>query len=363
MKKLPITHLQFIFLIYGIQIGTGILSLPRTLAEIAGTSGWISIIIGGFINIVFSVVIVFVMKKYPNDILPEIFTRLFGKVMGKILFIPVIAHFAFFSWTILVEAVLYIKVWFLPSTGTAYVMFLFAVPTYLIARKNLQVLSRYTQIVFYLTIWMPFILLFPLKDSHFINLLPLLKDGWTPIFKAVEPTVYSYIGFEITYFVYPHLIQKEKAIRGVIIGNTLTMLTYLFVTVLCFAFFSPDEITTYNQPVLNLLKVIEFRFLERFDMIFLSLYLFVVSTAWIPYTYLVSFGTAQLFGKRDHSLFIGLFLIAVVIMAMVTKPSWMQEEKWKTLAGYNGIIICYCLPVFLLIYITVYQKITRRNRK
>ena len=32
---------QFIFIIHGAQVGTGILFLPRTLAEKSGTDGWL----------------------------------------------------------------------------------------------------------------------------------------------------------------------------------------------------------------------------------------------------------------------------------------------------------------------------------
>ena len=47
MKKYAyndITLLQYIFLINGMQVATGILSLPRVLAEKAGTDGWIAIL-------------------------------------------------------------------------------------------------------------------------------------------------------------------------------------------------------------------------------------------------------------------------------------------------------------------------------
>ena len=42
--------MQYIFLIHGVQAAIGLLTLPRELAEIAGTDGWISIIIGYFLS-------------------------------------------------------------------------------------------------------------------------------------------------------------------------------------------------------------------------------------------------------------------------------------------------------------------------
>ena len=51
MKKYAyndITVMQYIFIINASQVGTGILSLPRVLAEKAGTDSWIALFIGWF---------------------------------------------------------------------------------------------------------------------------------------------------------------------------------------------------------------------------------------------------------------------------------------------------------------------------
>lgn len=56
-----ITLMQFILLIHGVQMGVGILTLPRELAEKAGTDGWIGIIISWFIATVASMIIIKIM--------------------------------------------------------------------------------------------------------------------------------------------------------------------------------------------------------------------------------------------------------------------------------------------------------------
>ncbi|OUB06008.1 hypothetical protein BK709_15585 [Bacillus thuringiensis serovar shandongiensis] len=139
-----------------------------------------------------------------------------------------------------------------------------------------------------------------LFQPFWLHFLPLFKTSWEPIF--------SFIGFEISFFLYLFLQKKQYATQGIIIANTLTFLFYLFTIVICFLYFSPDAITEFNQPVLNLLKVIEFSFLERFDMILLAIYLIVVSTTWIPYVYVAVFCSSQLIGKPNHTLHVAIFL-------------------------------------------------------
>ncbi|MCR8644694.1 spore germination protein [Paenibacillus sp. N1-5-1-14] len=360
MKKLPISFLQFVLLVHGMQVGTGILSLPRLLAEEAGTDGWISIILAWLLNSTFSVLIVLVMRQYPNDSLSELFIRLFGKISGKILIIPILFHFIYFGWNIWLNTSLYVKEYFLPTTNIASIMFIIGVPIYFIGSKHIQVIARYSQLIFYMTIWMSLVMLFPLKEAHYIHLVPVLKEGIMPVIKGIVPTVYSFLGYEVVYFVYPHLKQKELAIKGVLIASTLTMMIYVFVTLVCFVYFSPYEISSYYQPVLILLKVVEFRFLERFDIIFLAFYLLVVSKAMIPYTSTMAAGTAQLLGIHSHKWIVFIYIVAALIFTYFMQPSWMNSEEWMKWAGYSGIIVSYCLPIMLLIYIYFYKMARRK---
>ncbi|UVI28370.1 GerAB/ArcD/ProY family transporter [Paenibacillus spongiae] len=364
MKKYAfneITYMQFILIIHGTQIGTGVFSLPKNLAEKAGTDGWMSLLLGWGFAVAASIAIVQIFKKFPNDTLADLLIRLFGKFIGKALLIPVILYFAFGVWSVLTSGVLYVKHWFLPQTSDYVVMILLIVPGYLVARSGLRILGRYSELVFYMTLWMPFTLLIVLKDSHWIHLLPLFKDGWRPIVQGVEETAFSFFGFEIVYFLYPFLQKKQLAVRGVVIANTLTLIYYLGVTLICFAFYSPDDITNYNQPLLSLLKVIELRFLERFDMIYLVFYLFVVSTTWLSMTFGAVFSTGHLFGKEGPAPFAVILFLLIVALTVALHPSWNQLQQSQQLISKFGIGFAYILPWFLLLYSRIYDRLRRRD--
>ncbi|MCG7407215.1 spore germination protein [Paenibacillus sp. ACRRX] len=362
MKRKPvITFLQFSLLIHSMQVGTGILSLPRQLAEVAGTDGWISIILAWMMNVGFGIVMVLVMRQYPNDTLPDLCMRLFGKVIGRVFILLLVIHFVFFSWSVLVNTMLFIQAWFLPSMSMTMIMALFVVPAYMMARHHILAVARYCEFVFFLSLWMGLVFIIPLREGQLIHMLPLIKEGWQPILNAVNTTTFSFIGFEIIFLTYPFLKRKELAIRGVLLGNTFTLLLYVFSTIGCFVYFSPDEITQYNQPFLSLLKVVEFRFLERFDIIFLAMYLFVVSTAWVPYIYSAAYCSSRLLGTSNHSMHVLVFCLASLVLVTITQPSWNQSELWKTWAGYSGLIVAYVLPVLLLLYIKLIQLVPKKE--
>lgn len=363
MKKYAlneITFMQFIFIVHGAQVATGIFSLPMDLAIKAGTDGWISLLIGYVISMIACIIIVLAFKKYPTDTLPDLLNRLFGKVIGKILIIPVIAYFVLFVYTVLTFTMLFVKHWFLPLTPDYRIMILLIVPGYFVARSGLRVLGRYNELVFFLMLWMPLILMVPLKESHWIHMLPVIKEGWGPIFDGVQTTIYSFQGFECLFFIYPFLQKKELAVRGVIIANSLTLIVYLGITLLCFTYFSPDDITSYNQPLLSFLKVVEFRFLERFDMIFLALYLFIISTAWLTHMFGAVFSTGKLFGKEAPPLYAAVFFLLIITLIIAVHPSWNQAQQWQKNISETGLWFAYVFPFFLYLYVLLYKRFTRR---
>jgi spore germination protein (amino acid permease) len=362
MKKYAmneVTTMQYIFLIHGAQVATGVLSLPRELAEKGGTDGWMSLIVGWILSLIASLLIVNVMKRFPDHTLFDLLGRLFGKWASKIAAIPWILFFSYSAFIIQVKTMLYIRTWLLPRTPEYLIMLLFAIPSFLVARSGWRVVGRYSELVFYMTVWMLFFLFLPLKDSHWIHLFPLFKEGIMPVFQGVNTTIYSLLGFEITFFLYPFLQNKQMAARGIIVANTLTILVYLSVTLICFAYFSPDEILVYNQPALSLLKVIQFRFLERFDMVFLALYMFVASKAWIPYLSCSSFCTSQLLGKQDHSRYTAVFTVLFIALVFVLQPSWNQAEIWTKWMSRSGFGLAYLFPLLLWMYVQVYVRVRK----
>lgn len=354
-----ITLMQYILLIHASQVGTGIFSLPRQLAETSGTDGWMTVLLAWIINCLAGWIMLLTLRKYPDFTLLDLLSHLFGKWLGKLLSLALIIYFACVGLVIMVNSMLYIKSWFMPNTPAYLVVLLFAIPSYLVVRNGLRVQARYIELVFYMTMWMPLFMLIPIGGGNTLFLLPFLKEGWLPVLQGLPKTIFAYAGFEILYIIYPFLQKKKYAIHGFLIGNTLTMLYYLFVTIVCFIFYTPDGITTLNQPVLSLLKNIEFRFLERFDMIFLAIYLLVVSKSWITFISCAVFSTAQIFKKQDHSIFSGIYFLFAIAAVYIMNPTWNQSEEWTKLLSKAAFGVMYMLPVVLYLYVRGLQMVRR----
>lgn len=349
-KLNDITVTQYIFYIHGAQVGVGILALPREVAEVSGTDGWISLMIGWFINCLAGVLIIVLLRKYPDFALPDLLNYLFGKWGGKIILLPIVAYFAFYGWLIMINAMLYLKAVFLLNTPAFLVVLLLCIPSYMLLRNGLRIQARFSELCFYIFSWMALFLLLPLEKGYSLHLLPVLKEGWGPVFAGVKKTIYSFSGPEILFVIYPFLKKKEYAISGFLIANTLTMFIYLFCVIVCFIFFSPEGITEFNQPVLSIFKNIEFRFLERFDMIFFAFYLFPVARSWTAFMNSALFMTSHLFERQDHRPFVIIYLFLSIICVFVFQPTWNLTNEWQKIIVKGSTAILFIFPLLLYLY-------------
>jgi len=364
MKKYAfneITTMQYIMLIHGTQVGIGLFALPRLVAETAGTSGWISIFIGWLLSLLASLVIIQVMKRHPQYTIIDLLKHYFGKWIGALLSLGFAVYFALFTFIVLDRSVLYIKAIILQRTADYVLILLFLIPGVFVVRNGIRILGRYSELVFFFSLWLPLLFLYVLKDANWLHLLPVLKDGILPVVKTVKSTVISFLGFEVAYFIYPFLQKKQHASAGIVVANSLTLLVYLHVTITSFLFFSPDQITFFNEPTLTALRIIEFRFLERFDMLVLAFYMFYVSTTWMPVAFCSVFTTSQLLGKQNHSKHFYWFCCILIVITYITRPTFELNEKMTDMINLYGMIVAFLFPVFLWLLMAICGRVVRKG--
>lgn len=360
-RKYEISLWQYILTISGTQVGFGIITLPRDVGHLAGTDGWISIVIGWAISTLVSLCIVKIMALHPEDTLVDVLTRYMGAWIGKAGMVIWIVYSLFAAISLFFSTLLIIQVWILPQTPIYLLMILLAIPTYMLMRGGVRIISRYGVFVFIFTLWMPLVLTISLKDAHWVYLLPLLKEGWIPVFHAAKTTVVSFLGFEFAFVLYPYLNNKKSAAKGIVIANTITLLIFLQITIICFVYFGPEGILEFIWPTLSLVMPLHFSFLERFEIIFLSFYFFMFLDSAVPYAFAAMDGINQLLNKRDWQLPTCIFLFLMIVGLLFYTPSTYQIDALRKWWGISGFYVTYIFPVAFLLYITAYTYWKRRR--
>ncbi|KRE75642.1 GerAB/ArcD/ProY family transporter [Paenibacillus sp. Soil750] len=358
-----ISLIQYILIIFETQVGIGLLSLPSDLAKRAGTDGWISIILGWMVSTLLSLVIIRIMKKNPEHTIFELLTTYFGKWVGKGLTVVWILVVVGGASSVMYSTIHIMKIWIVQDSRNVILMILFTIPIYIITKHGIRMIGLFAELVLFITLWLPFLLLFALKDIQWMYLFPIGKVGVYPILSAVKSTIYSFLGFELAFILYPFLKDKKTASKGIVIANSLTMIVYLVTTIVCFIRFSPTEVTDYVYPVLNLLKVIQLPFIERLEIICLSFYLFIIFMTIIPYLYAATLGISQLLGKQDHRNGLRILLFLWVLSSFFFIPTSSQITQMGQAWGIIGIYCAYVLPIFLWMYGWIFHYFMRKEAK
>ena len=177
ITKSKITEFQFILMIFGIQVGIGMLSLPRELAMKAGTSSWIAILFGGLISTLISILFVKLRENAPNLNYVSFFTFYLGKIFGSIVVFLQAIYFLYAGYLVLARAILYTQSYILQEAKVFVLLLLFLIPTYQLLRGGIHLIAKYIEAIFPIAVFTLFMLLFTLKDSDLNFMLPIIKNG------------------------------------------------------------------------------------------------------------------------------------------------------------------------------------------
>jgi spore germination protein (amino acid permease) len=341
---------QFVLVIYKTQVGIGVLTLPHDLYVVGGIDGWISILIGWFLSILSSYFVLKALQKHPDESLFDILPKYFGKWIGRMILIGWLIYTLFAATVLFMYTVHIAKVWILPNTSPLILGLLFLIPIYQITTNGLPMISRYAELTFLITIWMVPVLLYSMQNGLWINLLPVARDGWAPILKAVPLTSLSFMGFEIAYILYPHLKKKKDAFKGVVIANSMSALIFLTVSILSYIRLSEPELKLSIWPTLDLLKLIRFPFLERLEIIFNSAYIIILFMSVIPYLYMALDGANHIYKRLQErwSLIIVLSLWAVALFfPIITYVPINHIKEWYS---HAGLVFAFLFPFIFWLY-------------
>jgi spore germination protein (amino acid permease) len=357
-NKLSITRTQFILLIHGTQMATGILYLPQRLAAVAGSDGWISLILGWVYSCIIGFVVIYIMDLYQGKSFGEILQLFFGKWIGKfflLLFGLVYAYMAFYS---LLNAISMVTVWAFAYTPFYQFAILLAIPVYMLARKGIKAIGTYSEFVFFFILWLPFLLIFALKNNcNFLYFLPILEDGWGPILQASKEVTTAFAGLEIAYFLYPYLDKKEKAASSIFIANALSVFFLLFITIVCFLYMAPENIKMSVWPTLSLLKGIQFAFLERLEIIFLSFYLFQFSTNYIPALYVAATSISSVFKIISYRKALASLLIIMIVVFMFVPMTIQTKMSIESVTDQIYFYLFAVFPICLFVYGFIFYRV------
>lgn len=353
-----ISNFQAAMLMLNTIIGVGVLSLPSTLAEKLGTSGWISLVITGAIVAIPVAMMTKLMSMYEGKNIVEISSLLIGKPLTYITLTIMVIHMLEQSSVVTRIFGEVIKMFLLFSTPIEVIIVTILLTAVYTVRSGVEAMGRLSVVV------MPFIVVSLLvfcfvliPDLDFSNLLPVFKTSPVDILKSIPSTFFSFGGIEFL-LIYMYYSKNPKSAMKYNLGaaGVITVL-YLLSFFLTLARFGEKGLVKQLWPLLSLTKAIQFpsAFIENIDGIVMAIWVIVAFTTLMS----AIFSASILIGKMCRSeeyKYLALPLVPIIYFTSLVLGNVALVYDYGQIFAYIFATFASIIYPTLLFIIAVLKK-------
>lgn len=347
---------QLAFFVLQTQIGVGILSLPFAVFKVAGGDGWISVLIAGFFAQVMIVVIWVLCRRFPGATLFEFIPKILGRIGGMILSLAYIGYFIAVASLILILFENIVKKWAFQNTPSWIIFACIILSAIYLVKENLRIIARYHMLVSFSFIILIFLFLGVLTYLNVLYIMPVGSSGVLSILKGSKEALFAMLGFDLLLVLYPLTQGKDRQrVKAVSLANLGVTIFYTFITICTLMFFSPEELKLVPEPVLYVLKALVYTVLERIDLVFLSVWILTVSTSFMSYLYIASYGISKISRLKHHKKVVPVVGAVCFCIALIPGNNQLRIETWATIIGQSGLIFAVLIPILLLLLAILFR--------
>lgn len=347
------------FVIQSVQVGVGLPGFQRIIFMESGHDAWISILLAGLASHFVVMIMIATLNRYESADLFGIHHDIYGQWLGRIANTIYIAYFILFAIVVFRAYIEIVQAWLFPELPL-WIIALFGLFFSIYAiQGGIRVVIGLSVLSLLLTLWMIFLLYFPIQYAHWNSLLPILETPVQDLIKGAYKMTFTIVGFEILYFIYPYIKEKEKTTLYTHLSLLFTTILYLVVMLVTLSYFSGDQLVKTIWATLSMFKIVKLPFIERFEIIAISLWMIVVLPNAVFPLWIASRGIKRIYGfKQRHSLYIISGIVFVALILMKTRDQINMVFDWF---GNNGFYLIFIYPIILYALVILIHKKRRKK--
>ncbi|WP_366249654.1 GerAB/ArcD/ProY family transporter [Terribacillus aidingensis] len=355
MGTTRITTIQMVALLSSTLIAVGIFTLPRNLAMEVGTPDlWVCVVLGGICAYLSCLIIVSLSLRFERLTFFEFNKLIVGKWLGTTL------SFSFIGYSLMIGAFEIrsmgelTQFYLLEETPICVIMIcMYWIAFYLLIgginpiARLIELLTPVCLVVFILVFCLGF------KVFELNNLRPIFGLGLTPVLKGITPTFLTFSGLEFL-LVFIAMMQKPKqAKKVVLIGLGIPVSIYLLAVIIITGGLSVERMKHQKWPTFALIQEYEFEgiLFERFDALFLVVWLIQMFTTYVICQYVAAKGISTL--TRLSYKKANFILLAAVYLICLIPQDLNQLEKMGTIIGWTSFAFSFIVPSILFLLAAV----------
>ncbi|MFJ7936204.1 GerAB/ArcD/ProY family transporter [Sporosarcina sp. NPDC096371] len=312
-----------VFLVQNVMVGTSILSLPNRLSSMGYSQWWMPLLFGIIANILL-IPMIWLGLKYRDDHLFAIHEKLLGKWLGKSINILLLLYFIVVLAAVCSSYIQLIQVVALIDRTITGPLIVFLLVLIYIVSGGIKSIARFCIIAFFSTIGTVYILKWGFVAGEISHMMPFFNFDKQEFYTATLKGLMMIGGFELISFYFPHIVDQKKAFKHASLGIWLCILFSFVFTFVSVMFFSEWQIEHVLYPVLNLFKEVELSFLERVDVLGITLWVFLILSTTAAYLWVAKIGLDSI---RSTAKTAHLYIIAALIYLVVQFPFMQEFQK------------------------------------
>lgn len=349
--KNSISNRQMFFLLLLTLTTYTVISIPKIIAQGPGTGGWFSLIITSFFFAIFAAVIVRLNSAFPGMTLAEYSRCIVGKAISYILIVYFIVFLLLISTYLILQLTMVLRASFYPKTPQWAMTIVSVLVFGIVSYRGTVSVARFFEII-------GTIFVITAVSTHFVMFLQGDLQQIQPFFRfsklpeyllGIKDCLFAFLGIELLTIFPLSGKNTRRSMMTVFWAVIFVGLFYVFVVETCIMMLGMNSVQNYNFALIEAIKQIDSKVLERFDILFLTVgFTGLVAGLCGVYLALVEYAV-RLFQKASRLavvIGVGLIMTALSIISQAVKPVLDVLESALPIAG---LVSAFLIPVILLL--------------
>ncbi len=352
-----ITNRQMVFILFITLTTYTTIDLPKSMAQTAGRSSWIPIIIS---SVIFGVGVV-IITKLNNMFLGKVFFDYSQEVIGK--FFTYVIAFYFIFYFLVIGVYLKLKLVgtltsnFLPRTPK-FVFLLFGIMLFAyVAYKGITNIARLFEIYgisfALVTVGICFLML---KEGTKYNILPFFSvSEITGYAQTMKDLLVAYAGIEVLLII-PFTAKNKKASKTAFLTLLFIGLFYVLIVESSMMIMGINNTIILNDSFIEAIKITEAPVIERLDIFYLTFGLASLFSGMIIIFAAVVEFTCRIFPKVKRHIIviaIGVIFLILCLFGLTIKD---VEKVFGSFSFYLITISCFVIPITVFVLAKVKKR-------
>jgi len=324
-NEMKIGHREALTLLVTLMSGQVFLSMPRNMALLGDTAGWMIVLLAGIFSLIGYYFLATLLEKYPDQDILQISQFICGKFLGTIIGTVFFLFFLTISSLMLRQFAESFIISILPNTPISVISLFFL---FLLIYGTLQGIETLTRVAWFFG---PYLLLafiitigFSMPYADLELLLPILGKGPLPILKhsALHTSLFSNI--ILLGIIAPKIREQTKTFRTGLYSLILAIVINTVVTAAVLITFNYTSTSKLVFPIFQLTRLITLgEFIQRVEAIFVFLWFFTAAILMGGMFYGTIISFSHSFGLSNYRPLV--FAMAVLIFCISLIPNSMTE--------------------------------------